>query len=81
MAEPDGFHPDFPNEAVQRPPRNQVRHVKSTELDATTAQTEGMQRFAALSASTVGSEKLWMGRRWRCLARFRPTTITATPRP
>lgn len=61
MTEPDGFHPDFPNDAAQRPPRNRVRHIKSTELDATTAQTDGMQRFAALSGATVGSEKLWMG--------------------
>ena len=42
-------------------PRNRVRHIKSSELDASTAQTEGMQRFAALSGATVGSEKLWMG--------------------
>ncbi|OBG97401.1 cupin [Mycobacterium sp. E3251] len=61
MAGPDGFHPDFTPNAQQHVPRNRVRHVKSTELDATTAQTDGMQRFAALSGSTVGSEKLWMG--------------------
>jgi uncharacterized RmlC-like cupin family protein len=61
MAGPDGFHPDFSADASQSAPGNRVRHVKSSELDASTAQTEGMQRFAALSGATVGSEKLWMG--------------------
>ncbi len=62
MANLDGFHPDFtPGDGTARPTRNRVRHVKSSELDATTAQTDGMQRFAALSGATVGSEKLWMG--------------------
>jgi uncharacterized RmlC-like cupin family protein len=57
----DGFHPDFAATDAQRAPRNRVRHVKSSELDANTAQTDGMQRFAALSGASVGSEKLWMG--------------------
>jgi uncharacterized RmlC-like cupin family protein len=61
MATPDGFHPDFSPDAANGPPRNRVRHIKSSELDARTAQTDGMQRFAALSGATVGSEKLWMG--------------------
>ncbi|WP_101947335.1 cupin domain-containing protein [Mycobacterium sp. 3519A] len=61
MDSPDGFHPDFSNDSGTRAPRNRVRHIKSSELDATTAQTDGMQRFAALSGATVGSEKLWMG--------------------
>jgi uncharacterized RmlC-like cupin family protein len=55
----DGFHPDLrPNE---RSPRNRVRHVKSSDLDDDTAQSEGMHRFAAISGRAVGSEKLWMG--------------------
>jgi uncharacterized RmlC-like cupin family protein len=54
-----GFHPDFqPREQVQR---TRVHHVKSADIDADTAQSEGMQRFAAISGRTVGSEKLWMG--------------------
>ncbi|OBH86745.1 cupin domain-containing protein [Mycobacterium sp. E2989] len=61
MAGLDGFHPDLAPDPTHRVPQNRVRHVKSTELDATTAQTDGMRRFAALSGSTVGSQKLWMG--------------------
>src|ERR1700742_637220 len=61
MAGPDGFHPDFPDGTEKGTTRNRVRHIRSSELDATTAQTDGMQRFAALSGATVGSEKLWMG--------------------
>ena len=61
MAGPDGFHPDFTSDGAAPAKRNSVRHVKAGELDANTAQTEGMQRFAALSGATVGSEKLWMG--------------------
>jgi uncharacterized RmlC-like cupin family protein len=61
MADSDGFHPDFSPDAAKGAPRNRVRHMKSSELDASTAQTEGMQRRAALSGATVGSEKLWMG--------------------
>jgi uncharacterized RmlC-like cupin family protein len=61
MASSDGFHPEFANGAETRVTRNRVRHIKSSELDASTAQTDGMQRFAALSGATVGSEKLWMG--------------------
>ena len=67
MAEVDGFHPDFDDfndadDAVNAPvTRNRVRHVKASELDANTAQSDGMQRFAALSGKSVGTEKLWMG--------------------
>jgi uncharacterized RmlC-like cupin family protein len=39
-----------------------LEHVAGSELSADTAQTPGMQRFAAISGSTVGSERLWMGR-------------------
>jgi uncharacterized RmlC-like cupin family protein len=45
---PDDFHPP-------------LRHVRAEDVDADTAQTSGMQRFAAISTRTVGSAKLWMG--------------------
>jgi uncharacterized RmlC-like cupin family protein len=44
----DGFHPV-------------LRHVPAAEIDSETAQTAGMQRFAAISNGKTGSEKLWMG--------------------
>ncbi len=44
----DAFHPN-------------LRHVRATEINAETAQTSGMQRFAAISTTTVGAERLWMG--------------------
>jgi uncharacterized RmlC-like cupin family protein len=55
----DGFHPDL--RQSERVRRNRVHHVKSSDIDPDTAQTEGMQRFAAISGRMVGSEKLWMG--------------------
>lgn len=39
-----------------------LRHIKSTDLSSTTAQTGGMRRFEAISAVAVGSSALWMGR-------------------
>ena len=51
----DAFHPDLIH------PQPNLRHVRAGELDADTAQTSGMQRFAAISRATVGSERLWMG--------------------
>jgi uncharacterized RmlC-like cupin family protein len=51
----DAFHPDLgrahPN----------LRRVPAQDLDAETAQTSGMVRFAAISNAKVGSERLWMG--------------------
>jgi len=44
----EGFHP-------------MLRHVPAAEVDAETAQTSGMQRFAAISNAMTGSQKLWMG--------------------
>jgi uncharacterized RmlC-like cupin family protein len=44
----DGFHPT-------------LRHVPAAEVDSETAQTAGMQRFAAISHGKTGSAKLWMG--------------------
>ena len=58
MATSDGFHPDFPDVDARR---KRVHHIKATELDSGTAQTEGLQRFAAISGKSVGAEKVWMG--------------------
>lgn len=41
--------------------RGEVRIVRPAERDRDTAQTPGMQREAAISGSTVGSRKLWVG--------------------
>src|SRR6202021_1877164 len=66
----EGFHPNL----QQGGPvvGNRVHHVKSSEIDADTAQSEGMQRFAAISGRTVGSEKLWMGE-----THVHPQTVSA----
>lgn len=53
----DAFHPDLLSDGCAP-----VRHVRAGDLDAETAQTPGMTRFAAISAHTVGSNRLWMGR-------------------
>jgi uncharacterized RmlC-like cupin family protein len=66
----DGFHPDLPHGRAAV--RNRVLLVKSSEIDADTAQSEGMQRFAAISGRTVGSEKLWMGE-----THVHPETVSA----
>ncbi|MGH3524805.1 MAG: cupin domain-containing protein, partial [Mycobacterium sp.] len=63
MVTSDGFHPDFeaedPNGHVLQGHR--LHHIKASDIDSDTAQTEGMRRFAALSGRSVGAEKLWMG--------------------
>ncbi|MCT9007421.1 cupin domain-containing protein [Streptomyces sp. NPDC054766] len=68
MSEPlttpgEGFHPHLPDGAGEsvRPLRTRLHHVRADALDGDTAQTGGMRRFAAVSGTTVGSEKLWMG--------------------
>jgi uncharacterized RmlC-like cupin family protein len=38
-----------------------LRHIRAADLSADTAQTDGMTRREAVSARTVGSEKVWMG--------------------
>ncbi len=38
-----------------------LRHVRAGTLDAATAQTEGMSRLAAITASSAGSRGIWMG--------------------
>jgi uncharacterized RmlC-like cupin family protein len=60
MATSDGFHPDFDGTATPVA-LNRVRHIKASEISSDTAQSEGLRRFAALSGSSVGAEKLWMG--------------------
>jgi uncharacterized RmlC-like cupin family protein len=65
MCSRDGFHPDWTDTGHARTsPRTQVHHVKASELSSDTAQTTGMQRFAAISGASVGSEKVWMGETW-----------------
>ena len=62
MFDSEGFHPDLTSgESARRSLRSRVHHVKASELSAGTGQTEGMQRFAAISGTSVGSEKIWMG--------------------
>jgi uncharacterized RmlC-like cupin family protein len=60
MATSDGFHPDF-DEQTTKVARNRVHHVKASEITSDTAQSGGLQRFAALSGRSVGADKLWMG--------------------
>ena len=38
-----------------------LRHVRAADLSADTGQTPGMSRREAVSARTVGSERVWMG--------------------
>jgi uncharacterized RmlC-like cupin family protein len=60
----DDFHPDLTHtnaDQVDAPLRTRVHHVKASNLSSETAQTRGMQRFAAISGRSVGSEKIWMG--------------------
>ena len=60
----DSFHPDLANtgaEYVHASPHTRVHHVKACELSSATDQTAGMQRLAAISGGSVGSEKIWMG--------------------
>ena len=45
----DGFHPP-------------LRHIRADQLSGATAQSDGMQRLAAISAATTGSQRLFMGR-------------------
>ncbi|MGW6522006.1 cupin domain-containing protein [Streptomyces sp. NPDC054950] len=68
MSEPlttpgEGFHPHLGDGAGHRTTslRARLHHIRAGELDGDTAQTGGMRRFAAVSGTTVGSEKLWMG--------------------
>jgi uncharacterized RmlC-like cupin family protein len=46
-----------PTDAWHRP----LRHVPAADLSTDTAQSSGMTRREAVSATTVGAEKVWMG--------------------
>jgi uncharacterized RmlC-like cupin family protein len=64
MNDRDDFHPDLTHTDADQfdgPLRTRVHHVKASDLSSETAQTRGMQRFAAISGRSVGSEKIWMG--------------------
>lgn len=39
-----------------------VEHIRGGDLGSATTQTPGMQRFEAISGTTAGSRRLWMGR-------------------
>jgi len=49
--------PDHAHDDWHRP----LRHVRAPDLSADTGQTPGMTRREAVSAQTVGSERVWMG--------------------
>jgi uncharacterized RmlC-like cupin family protein len=55
----DAFHPDLPADTTAA--RSRVHHVPADALDADTAQTNGMRRFAAIGGRSVGAARLWMG--------------------
>jgi uncharacterized RmlC-like cupin family protein len=38
-----------------------LRHVRAADMSVDTGQTPGMSRREAISARTVGSERVWMG--------------------
>lgn len=64
MNDRDDFHPNLTRtnaDQVDTPLRTRVHHVKASNLSSETAQTRGMQRFAAINGRSVGSEKIWMG--------------------
>jgi uncharacterized RmlC-like cupin family protein len=67
MSSDDGFHPDLNDTgATYGDPalRTRVHHIKAEDLSSETAQTAGMRRLAAITGSSVGSEKIWMGETW-----------------
>ena len=63
MCSRDGFHPDLTTTSADVPTslRTRVHHVKASALSSATAQTSGMQRFAAITGASVGSQRIWMG--------------------
>jgi uncharacterized RmlC-like cupin family protein len=48
---------DVPQDSFHR----RLHHIAPAALNPETAQTPGMDRRAAISGATVGSQKLWMG--------------------
>ena len=61
MTDSDGFHPDLTSGESARRSLRCASPCRASELSAGTAQTEGMQRFAAISGTSVRSENIWMG--------------------
>lgn len=58
----DGFHPArLPATPAPAALRTRLHHIRADALDGDTAQTTGMRRFAAVSGTAVGSERIWMG--------------------
>ena len=49
--------PDHDHDDWHRP----LRHVRAGDMSTDTGQTPGMSRSEAISARTVGSERVWMG--------------------
>jgi hypothetical protein len=63
----DGLHPDLRTAGTEHTvasSRTRVHHVMAADVSADTAQSVGIQRIAALSGRSVGSEKIWMGDRY-----------------
>jgi uncharacterized RmlC-like cupin family protein len=57
-----GFHPELPSaDSESSSLRTRVQHVTASELSSETAQSDGMQRFAAISGRSVGADRIWMG--------------------
>jgi uncharacterized RmlC-like cupin family protein len=64
MGSRDGFHPDLSAASAEHDhgsPCTRVHYVSASGLSSDTAQTAGMQRYAAISGASVGAEKIWMG--------------------
>ncbi|MGH4025691.1 MAG: cupin domain-containing protein [Pseudonocardiaceae bacterium] len=58
----DGFHPSgLPAASTGEPLRTRLHHIRAGDVDPGTAQSAGMRRFAAISGTSVGSERIWMG--------------------
>jgi len=55
-------HPDdTAHDGPKARPARRLEIIRADQVSADTAQTPGMDRFAAISASTVGSQAVWMG--------------------
>ncbi len=52
---------DLQTQRIQGEPQPTVHVVRPEDFDADTAQTSGMQRFAAISRTLVGSKGIWAG--------------------
>ncbi len=57
----DGFHPAQLPATPATALRTRLHHIRADAFDADTAQSSGMRRFAAISGTAVGSERIWMG--------------------